>query len=63
MITLNNPSDCSGCTACASVCSHNAITMKPDALGFLYPIVDKKSVSIVEFVKQNAHLMNIMTRH
>ncbi len=42
MITLNNPSDCSGCTACASVCSHNAITMKPDALGFLYPIVDKK---------------------
>lgn len=41
MIKLNKPSDCCGCTACASVCSHNAITMKPDALGFLYPVVDK----------------------
>ena len=41
MIKLNKPSDCCGCTACASVCSHNAITMTPDALGFLYPVVDK----------------------
>lgn len=41
MITINDPSDCCGCTACASICSHNAITMEPDALGFLYPNVDK----------------------
>lgn len=61
MIKLNKPSDCCGCTACASVCSHNAITMKPDALGFLYPVVDKISVSIVGYVKQYALLMNIMT--
>lgn len=33
-------SDCCGCTACASICNHNAITMEPDALGFLYPKVD-----------------------
>lgn len=41
MITINNPADCCGCTACASICAHDAITMKPDALGFLYPEVDE----------------------
>lgn len=41
MIEINNPADCCGCTACASVCNHDAITMKPDALGFFYPEVNK----------------------
>ena len=42
MIDIKNPADCCGCTACASICAHDAITMKPDALGFLYPVVDKE---------------------
>jgi len=42
MIDIRNPQDCCGCTACASVCVHDAIKMTPDALGFLYPIVDKE---------------------
>ena len=33
--------DCCGCTACASICPRQAITMKPDSLGFLYPEVDE----------------------
>lgn len=41
MIQITDPADCCGCTACASVCAHNAITMKPDVMGFLYPVVDK----------------------
>ena len=41
MIRINDPADCCGCTACASVCNHEAITMEPDALGFLYPKVDE----------------------
>lgn len=41
MITINNPADCCGCSACASICNHEAITMEPDALGFLYPKVDE----------------------
>lgn len=41
MIKLTNPADCCGCTACASICMHDAITMKPDKLGFLYPDVDE----------------------
>ena len=40
MINITNKADCCGCTACASVCTHNAITMQPDAMGFLYPVVD-----------------------
>ena len=33
--------DCCGCTACVSICPRQAITMKPDSLGFLYPEVDE----------------------
>lgn len=40
MININDPKACCGCTACASICPHNAIEMKPDPLGFLYPEVD-----------------------
>ena len=40
MIQIHNPADCCGCSACASICRHDAITMQPDALGFLYPTVD-----------------------
>lgn len=41
MIKIDNPANCCGCTACASICAHEAITMEPDALGFLYPRVDE----------------------
>lgn len=40
MIKISKKEDCCGCTACASICPHDAITMVPDALGFLYPQVD-----------------------
>lgn len=40
MIQINDPSECCGCTLCASICTHDAITMEPDALGFLYPKVN-----------------------
>lgn len=41
MIEIKNKADCCGCTACNAVCPHDAITMRPDAMGFLYPVVDK----------------------
>ena len=40
MIKIDNKKNCCGCTACESICAHKAITMQPDALGFLYPVVD-----------------------
>lgn len=35
-----NKHDCSGCTACAMKCPQIAISMLPDEMGFMYPIVD-----------------------
>lgn len=43
MIQITNKADCCGCTACASVCMHHAITLKSDNEGFLYPIINKDS--------------------
>ena len=40
MIVISDPARCCGCSACASICGKKAITMQPDALGFLYPKVD-----------------------
>lgn len=37
MIEVTNPKSCCGCTACISICRHNAISMVPDVEGFLYP--------------------------
>ena len=39
MIEILDYSKCCGCTACANICAHHAITMVPDALGFVYPKV------------------------
>lgn len=41
MIKIIRPEDCCGCTACASVCIHDAISMESDGLGFFYPKVDE----------------------
>lgn len=40
MINITEKKNCCGCTACESICAHNAIAMQPDVLGFLYPVVD-----------------------
>lgn len=43
MIQISDRADCCGCTACASICTSDAIEMQPDPMGFLYPkvILDK----------------------
>ncbi len=41
MIRITDKTKCSGCSACEAVCSHGAITMTPDAMGFLYPKLDE----------------------
>lgn len=42
MIKITSPENCCGCSACMSICPKNAISMQPDALGFLYPVVNKE---------------------
>jgi coenzyme F420-reducing hydrogenase beta subunit len=43
MINITDKTKCSGCAACFSVCGKNAIEMKPDEEGFLYPFVDNSA--------------------
>ena len=40
MLNIQDRRDCCGCTACSSICAHNAISMEADAMGFKYPVVD-----------------------
>lgn len=41
MIEICKKQECVGCGACISACNRNAITMQPDSLGFLYPVIDQ----------------------
>ena len=42
MIQISSKADCCGCSACSNICGHQAITMKSDSEGFLYPSVNMK---------------------
>lgn len=37
-----NKTQCCGCGACFAICPQNAITMKPDDLGFLFPAINNE---------------------
>ncbi|WP_270496557.1 4Fe-4S dicluster domain-containing protein [Eisenbergiella porci] len=39
-ILFDRKEQCCGCTACFAVCPKNAITMKPDEEGFMYPNIN-----------------------
>ena len=40
-VLFRNKENCCGCTACYAICPRNAITMRTDAEGFLYPYIDE----------------------
>lgn len=42
MMEICNKADCVGCGACLSACRQSAITMEPDSLGFLYPVINQE---------------------
>lgn len=42
MITIKNKNECCGCSACASKCPKNAITMVEDEYGFKYPKINEE---------------------
>lgn len=41
MIDIINKMNCCGCASCESICPKQAIEMKPDVYGFLYPVIDE----------------------
>lgn len=63
-----NKEFCCGCTACASICKHNAITMKPDDMGFMYPVFNETNcidcglcVQVCSFNKDYDTISNLET--
>lgn len=40
-LKTKNKKTCNGCTACAYICPVNAIDMKEDNEGFIYPVIDE----------------------
>lgn len=38
---LDGEASCCGCWACVNICPRGAVAMKPDELGFLYPVIDE----------------------
>lgn len=40
IIQFEEKKDCCGCTACMNICPKQAIVMKPDADGFIFPNID-----------------------
>lgn len=46
MPVLPDKNNCCGCTACSNICSHNAIDIKSDTEGFLYPrIIEQNCIN------------------
>lgn len=42
MINIKEKSECTGCTACKSICPQKCIEMKSDEEGFLYPEIEEE---------------------
>lgn len=40
-ILFKDKKDCCGCAACMAICPRQAITMKYDEEGFMYPVIDR----------------------
>lgn len=40
-LIIENLEDCTGCSACYSICPKNAISMQPNDKGFCYPHIDE----------------------
>ena len=66
MIEIKDKSECCGCTACASACPVNCITMQEDDEGFLYPKVQLTNcincdlcTSICPIISENKDLLSV----
>ena len=49
---------CNGCAACYNVCPVDAMTMKADEIGFLYPEIDKDICIYCELCKKACPVLN-----
>lgn len=41
-VLYNDDSECCGCGACFATCPREAISMRPNRYGFLYPVINEE---------------------
>lgn len=58
-IQIDDKTNCCGCTACKNVCPTNAIEMKEDSEGFLYPNIDKEKCINCGMCKKVCPILNV----
>lgn len=58
-IEVDIKENCCGCTACKNICPANAIEMKEDKEGFLYPIVNEEKCIKCELCKKVCPVLNV----
>lgn len=58
MIVIHSKDKCSGCTACASICPTEAITMHKDEEGFEYPVANMAKCLDCHLCEQTCPIMN-----
>ena len=57
-IVIDDKSKCCGCTACKNICPVNAIVMKEDKEGFLYPVIDYAKCTNCGLCKKTCPIIN-----
>lgn len=58
MEKIIEPAKCCGCSACYNVCPKEAITMKPDNKGFLFPEIDNHKCIDCGLCKESCPVIN-----
>ncbi len=57
-IEITDKENCAGCTACKAICPKDAISMKEDNEGFLYPEIDKEKCTNCGLCKKICPIAN-----
>ena len=57
-----DPKECTGCGACAAACPKDAITMRPDKLGFPYPEIDSDKCVSCHLCQKVCHIASPQPR-
>lgn len=55
--------NCTGCGACATVCTHHAISFELDELGFRYPVIDDQKCVECNLCRQKCPALNPVEFH
>lgn len=58
-LLFEKKSDCCGCGACENICPKNAICMKEDEYGFIFPVIDDKLCVNCRMCKKVCAFQNI----